>query len=308
MRGALLNHGGWTMSRSALRRILARLLEFFESRRDTLWTLLWVGAMGALFAWDGAFLNAPAFARLRTALFNTLLGGMLVVAFSGIMGWTVGVGRHFLVASGFRWTHRSVDFLLSVIRSVPQIIGVLIGYVIITRFIQSESLVDPLLIILWTSFVVSLFVFLEVADLIQERIAYFVRLDFVNAMLVCGIPERRIINREILWKNSISHLIHKSIAVFGMAIFLQCSIDFIVSVGLSHDVSASNFPTTLGSMLSKLDSKQDILAIGRSFGDPSRLGDLLLNHLQGTSTAFAIVFTLLCVYQIGNGYVQRHKL
>jgi ABC-type methionine transport system permease subunit len=296
------------MSRSTLRHMLARLLEFSESRRDALWSLLWIGAMGTLFVWDGAFLNAPAFVQLRAALVNTLFGGLLVVAFSGIMGWAIGVGRHFLSVGRFRWAYRSLDFLLSVIRSVPQIIGVLIGYVIITRFIQSESLVDPFLIIVWTSFVVSLFVFLEVADLIQERIAYFVRLDFVNAMLVCGVPERRIINREILWKNSISHLIHKSIAVFGMAIFLQCSIDFIVSVGLSRDVSASNLPTTLGSMLAKLDSKQDILAIGRSVGDPSHLGDLLLNHLQGTSTAFAIVFTLVCVYHIGNGYVQRHKL
>jgi ABC-type dipeptide/oligopeptide/nickel transport system permease subunit len=296
------------MSRSTFIHMLARLLDFFETRRDAFWTLLWVSAMASLFLWDANFLNAPAFSQLRMALLNTLLGAFLVVAFAGVMGWTVGVGRHFLSVSRFQWGYRSVDFLLSVVRSVPQIIGVLIGYVIITRFIQSEALVDPYLIILWTSFVVSLFVFLEVADLIQERIAYFVQLDFVNAMLVCGIPERRIINREILWKNSISHLIHKCIAVFGMAIFLQCSIDFIVSVGLSRDVSASNFPTTLGSMLAKLDSKQDILAIGRAFSDPSRMGDLLLNHLQGTSTAFAIVFTLLCVYQIGNGYVHRHKL
>jgi ABC-type microcin C transport system permease subunit YejE len=276
--------------------------------RDTRWLTIWCVAMGVLFLWDAVFLNAPAFARLRAALFNTILGGALVIVLSGVMGWIAGVGRYFLSELRFRALYILLDFLLNLVRSVPQIIGILVGYIIITRFVQSEALVDPTLQIFWTSFVISVFVFLEFADLIRERIWYYTKLDFVNAMLVCGISEGRIINREILWKNSLSHIIHKLISVFGIAIFLQCSIDFIISVGLSRDVSAGNFPVTLGSVLAKLDSKQDILAIGKVLTDPGYISDLLVSNLQGISAAFAIVFTLLCVYHIANGYVKRHNL
>jgi ABC-type methionine transport system permease subunit len=277
-------------------------------KKDTRWVSIWCGAMGVLFLWDAAFLNAPAFAQLRAALLNTILGGALVIVFSGVMGWIAGVGRHFLSEFRFGALYTLLDFLLNLVRSVPQFIGILVGYIVITQFIQSEALVDPYLQIFWTSMVISVFVFLEFADLIRERISYYTKLDFVNAMLVCGISEGRIINWEILWKNSLSHIIHKLISVFGIAIFLQCSIDFIISVGLSRDVSAGNFPVTLGSVLAKLDSKQDILAIGKVLTDPGYISDLVVYNLQGVSAAFAIVFTLLCVYHVANGYVKRHNL
>ena len=103
-------------------------------------------------------------------------------------------------------------------------------------------------------------------------------------------------------------LVHKGVAVFGMAIFLQCSIDFILSVGLSAEVSSTNFPATLGSMLARMDSKQDILAIGSLFSDVGSFSRLFTEHLQGVSVAAVIVFTLLCVYQISNGFVKRHSL
>jgi len=96
--------------------------------------------------------------------------------------------------------------------------------------------------------------------------------------------------------------------LFGRAIFLICSIDFIISVGLSTEVSLSNLPVTLGSMLAKLDSKQDILVIGTAFTDPRIIGTLLFEHLQGISIAFLIVYTLMCVYRIANGLMERYRL
>jgi ABC-type dipeptide/oligopeptide/nickel transport system permease subunit len=158
------------------------------------------------------------------------------------------------------------------------------------------------------AFVISLFVFLELSDVIRERIDFFRKSDFFDAMLCCGVRESRIINVDILWKNSLSHILHKLIATFGMAIFLQCSIDFIISVGLSTDVSLANFPRTLGSLLASLDSKQDILAISSVFTDITYVGRLLTTHLQGISIASIIVFTLVCVYKITNGFVKRHRL
>ena len=127
-------------------------------------------------------------------------------------------------------------------------------------------------------------------------------------MLVCGIPEWRIVQIDILWKNSVAHITHKLIATFGIAVFLQCSIDFIVSVGLSSGVSLTNFPITLGGLLATLDSKQDILALSVALSNPAYVGKLPFTHLQGISVAFLIVFTLVCLFRIANGFVRRHRL
>lgn len=276
--------------------------------KDKLWLTIWIGGLLVLLIWDLMYLNAPALARIEAAFLNTLIAGGLVVVLSLLFGWAAGVALHFLDQRSQRTPYIVLTFFLNVIRSVPQIVGILIGYFIVTLFIQREVLQNHYLQLFWMSFVISLFVFLEVVDLVRDRIRYFATLDFYPAMLCCGIKESRIVNVEVLWKNSRAHLIHKLIAIFGSAIFLQCSIDFIISVGLSTDVSSTNFPVTLGSLLAKMDSKQDILSIGSLFGDPGSFSRLFTEHLQGVSVAFVIVFTLLCVYQISNGFVKRHSL
>jgi hypothetical protein len=93
-----------------------------------------------------------------------------------------------------------------------------------------------------------------------------------------------------------------------MAVFLQCSVDFIISVGLSTDVSQVTLPITLGSMLARIDSKQDILAIGHALTHPSYAHNLVFGHLQGLTVAFVIVFTLVCIYHISNAFAERHRL
>jgi hypothetical protein len=125
---------------------------------------------------------------------------------------------------------------------------------------------------------------------------------------VCGISEGRVINFDILWKNSRIHILNKLISVFGAAIFLQCSVDFIISVGLSTDVNSVTLPATMGSLLAKIDSKQDILAIGYTLTHPAYAGNLFFEHLMGLTVAFLVVFTLMSVYHIANGYAERHRL
>lgn len=278
------------------------------SQKDKLWLAIWLGGLAALWLWNTAFLNRPAFAQLRAASLNTLLVGVVVVALATLLGWLTAVALHLLEEARRRIPQLLLAFVLNLIRSVPQIVGVLIGYVILTMLIQQEILRNRYVQLLWIALAMSAFVFLEISDLIRERIKHYRSLDFYDAMLSCGISERRIINNEILWKNSRAHLLNKLIAIFGTTIFLLCSIDFIISVGLSTDVSLSNFPITLGGLLAKLDSKQDILAIGAVFTDPSSFPSLFFEHLQGVSTAFTIVFTLLCLYKISNGLVQRLRL
>ena len=277
-------------------------------REDVLWGAVWVGGLTLMWIWDAIFLNTPAFDRLQAAFVNSLLTGLLVVVLTLVLGWSLGVGLHLLEHSDQKGVYGALTFLTDILRSIPQIITVLIGYVILTLLLYDGTIRSTLAQLMWIACTVAIAISLEVADTVRERINHFRTLDFVDAMLACGISERRIINVEILWKNSRSHLLHKLIAVFGATIFLQCSIDFIVSVGLSTDVSLSNFPVTLGSLLANVDSKQDILAVSNVFTDPGYLSDLMVRHLQGLSVAFCIVFTLLCVYMIANAFVRRHKL
>ena len=276
-------------------------------QKHLLWLTVWVLGLGVIGVWDLLFLNQPAFILLRAACINTVTTCFFVIVFSIGLGWLAGLALNFL-ENRRRMPYFFVTFVLNIIRSVPQIVGVLLGYIILTILIEQEIVRSQFVQLLWMALTIGLFVFLEVVDLIRERISYYTKLDFFQAMLCCGIPEWRIINREILWKNSRAHFLHKIISIFGIAIFLQCSIDFVVSVGLSSDVSLSNFPATLGSQLAKLDSKQDILAVGRVFLHPLEAPSLVFEHLQGISIAVVIVFTLLCMYQISNGLVKRYDL
>lgn len=277
-------------------------------RKDFFWLVIWIGGLAIVWLWNFAFLNEPAFERIQTAFLNSLVTGSMVVVMALLLGWFAGVGLHLLERSGSKVAYALFSFGTDVLRSIPQIIVVLIGYVALTLMLQGENIHSTSAQLIWIAGSITIAVFLEVADTVRERIDYFRTLDFVDAMLCCGISERRIINVEILWKNSRSHLLHKLIEIFGISVFLQCSIDFIVSIGLSNDVSLSNFPVTLGSLLANVDSKQDILALSNLFTDPGYLTVIAVRHLQGISVAFCIVFTLLCIYMIANGFVRRHKL
>lgn len=277
-------------------------------QKDKLWSLIWLGTVGLLWFWNHLFLNKPAFIKIETGFLNTILVAVLVIIFSSMLGWSTAVGLYFLEVSRYSALYLAAAFLLNIIRSIPQIVGILIGYTFITILIQQEKLHSKIAIILLISLVIGLFVFLEIVDLIRERIAYFKTLDFYNAMLVCAIKESRIINYEILWKNSLAHIFNKLISVFGITIFLLCSIDFIISVGLSIEVSSVNLPVTLGSLLANIDSKQDILAIGYTLSSPGYITHLFFEHLQGVTVAFLIVFTLLCIYKISNGFASRYEL
>ncbi len=281
---------------------------FMTEDRHLLWLGVWLAGMAVFALWAGIFLNGPALADLVSAFLNSVVGGVLVVLFSMVLGWAAAIGLDTLERTGRRALYLGVHFMLNLVRSIPQIVGILLGYIVVTRLMLGGSFDTPAQQILLTAAIISLVIFLEVTELIRQRIAYFRELEFYDAMLCCGISHRRIINDEILRKNSVAHLMHKAVAIFGMAIFLQCSIDFIVSVGLSTDVSSTNFPVTLGSLLARMDSKQDILAIGTLFGDPMYIRELLTRHLQGIGVAWTIVFTLVCSYYVTNGLERRYRL
>ena len=276
--------------------------------KDTRWISIWIAGSLLVWIWDIIFLNKPAFHKVTAGFFNTFIIALLVVLFTLAIGWMITLLMHSLQSKTNRAPYFIVTFFLNLIRSIPQIVGVLFAYVGITLLVQGSVITSKLLIIITMALCISAFIFLELVDLMRDRIDHFTRLDFYSAMRVCGIPESRVVNFDILWKNSRLHILNKLIAVLGYAVFLQCSVDFIISVGLSTDVNETTLPTTLGSLLAALDSKQDILAIGYTLTHPDYAGHLFLEHLQGITVAFLIVFSLVSIYHIANGYAERHRL
>lgn len=277
------------------------------SQKDRYWFLVWVLGIILIWIWNLLFLNKPALRQLESGFLNTLVISLLVIVLSTIFGWGITL-LHNIFERNFPRIQIGLIFIINLIRSIPQIVGILMGYVVLTILIQQRMITSQFSILIFMALVITIFVFLEIFDLLRERITYFSRRDFFDAMRVCGIKERYIINREIIWRSSRIHISNKLIAIFGISIFLLCSVDFIISVGLSTDVSSVNLPTTLGSLLAKIDSKQDILAIGHSLTHWNYISRLPFEHLQGITVALIIVFTLVCMHQIGNGYARRHHL
>lgn len=276
--------------------------------KDKRWTAIWLIAIVTLAIWDILFLNKPALKKVYIGFVNTFSIGLLVVVCTLLLGWVLTLGLHYLGNKRNRAGYIAVTFFLNILRSIPQIVGVLFTYIGIATLISTGLITKNYILFPLMAFCMSLFIVNELVDLMRERIDHFRKLDFYNAMQVCGIPESRIINFDILWKNSRIHIFNKLIAIFGSAIFLQCSVDFIISVGLSTEVNTVTLPVTLGSLLAKIDSKQDILAIGNTLTNPLYFPNLFFQHLLGISVAFLLVFSLLCIYHISNGYAERHRL
>jgi ABC-type dipeptide/oligopeptide/nickel transport system permease subunit len=276
--------------------------------RDFIWLCIWLSTIAVVGVWDLLFLNKPAFKQVAAGLINTFFISFQVIIYTLILAWAVTVALQFLESRKNHTGYLVLTFFLNLTRSVPQIVGVLFGYIWITSLFRRGSMTSSAGIFSLMALVMSLFIFVELVDLMRDRIRYFKTLDFYNAMRVCGISENRIINFHILWKNSRIHIFNKLIAVFGIAVFLQCSVDFIISVGLSLEADLVTLPATLGSLLAKIDSKQDILAIGYTLTHPGYFSNLFFKHLQGLTVSFLIVFSLLSIYHISNGYAERHRL
>ena len=294
-----------------MKKNISRAKDFISrvyDNKDILWIGIYISGMLLLILWDSLFLNAPAFSKVFTAYINSIFAGILVIVFAALLGWGAALAEYYTRKKGNKYLITIWDLFVNMFKSVPQIIGILVGYIFLAILISHEVITGSFFQLFWMAVTISFFVFIEIKELLEERIEYYSRSDFFNAMLCCGIKESRIINYEIFWKNSRDHIIQKLISILGITIFLQCSIDFIVSVGLTSGVSLTNFPNTLGNVLAKLDSKQDILAMGNLFSDPLYLPKLFTTHLQGINIAFLITFTLLSLYKISNGYLRRKGL
>ncbi len=277
--------------------------DLFEEQ-DKLWLFIFITGLLILLIWDLFFLNSPALKALIISTINTFFMALLTVVFSFLSAWGIVLLKHFFLRRNLTVAAYALDLALDFLESIPQVIWVLLAYffAIIIVNLSGFSL------ILFLIFIISFAFLNEVVEEMENRISHFQKSDFYNAMLVLGIDENKIINREILWSNSLAYLINKGVNIFASTIFLICSVDFIVSVGLTSNIALSNLPGTLGSLLGNLDSKQDILAMGNLLTNPLYISELVTKHLQGVSTAFVLIFTLVSSYKISNGLIKRKKL
>lgn len=276
--------------------------------KDKLWLFIWGFGILTVGMWNRIYLNDFAFRKVISGFFNTMLMASMTVVFTMLFSLVTANLILYLKKPGRKPFYTVLFFILHSIRSIPQIVGILFGSIWIAHLSSTGYAGGVFGVFLLTSMIVSLFIFQEVNELLLERVEYYRKLDFYSAMLVCGIKEFRIVNNDIFWKNSRVHILNKLISVFGMAVFLQCSVDFIISVGLSTSVSLVDFPPSLGTLLAHIDSKQDILAVGYTLTNPLYVKNLFFKHLQGVTVAFTMVFTLLSIYKISNGFAERHRL
>jgi len=286
---------------------LLNILHLPLRKKYILWSGIWLLGILFLWIWNILFLNAPDLLQIQTAVINTFLMSLSVVIFSVFLGWIFSLIVYFLRKSNNNIPYTIFVFFINIIRSIPQIIGILLLYFLVTHLMLQNVVTNFYLIMLLMAASITLFQFLEIMDLLIERIDYYRKTDFFNALLVCGVKELNIINKEIFIKNSRKHILNKLIALFGSTIFLLCSIDFILSIGLSTKISSVNFPTTLGNLLARIDSKQDILAIGHTLMNPTYFSNLFFEHLQGITIALVIVFTLICIYKISNAFMEYRE-
>ena len=160
-------------------------------KKDQLWIAIWILVLLFVFTWNAMFLNTPAFNKLITAFINSVTGGIIVVILSAGLGWAATMGSISTTGSNNKIVNIIVGFLLNFVRSIPQIIGILIGYIILTWMLIDETITSHTMQIIWMSLFISLFVFLEITDLLTERINHYRKTDFYNAMLACGMREKK---------------------------------------------------------------------------------------------------------------------
>ncbi len=270
--------------------------------------MLWIAGIAVTLVWNRFFLIRSDFILIETALVQSMMTSVLAVVLAAGMAWIWINLEEWARRNNINRFRTLMDVVYDVQKSAPQVIGLLIGYSLLTVLIRTETLRNTFWMMAWMSSCLALVTAAEFAELFRERIGFFRQKDFFPAMRVCGLSEFRIINRDILWYNSRAFLLQKGVSLFGVVLFLQCSIDFIISVGLANDISSANFPSSLGSVLARMSSKQDILAIGMSLADPSSVPALFTEHLMGISAAALLVWTLICIFQIAHELTQRSRL
>ncbi len=282
----------------------AAVLHKLRKARDVFWLAVFVSGMAFIFVWNLFFLNGEAFSDWLGAVFYTYSVAFAAAAIAFFVAWRIALFYETAKSAGKTETIFAIGLLLDALKSLPQIIVLLLGYSVMIFYLKNSGVAQ----FVWLAFVLALAFVNDVFEEMRSRVEFFRKSDFYDAMLVAGVKEKRIINRDILARNSLAHLTNRAIIIFSSSVFLLCSVDFIISVGLSSQLSLSGLPKTLGNILANAASKEDILAVRELFANPLYLKEIFTTHLQGVSAGLTLVFTLVSAFKISNGLIERKKL
>jgi len=284
-----------------------RVKRIFFSKSDPakFWFRIMIVGLLLIYLWNAAFLYESGFKRWQAALFNSIFVSFVASLLSIFLGWFFSYYKYINEYLDKVVVSKTIIFFIDAIKSIPQVIGALTGYAILTNLTARDYNLSSFVLLILLSFILGLFLFVEAYDMFNERIAYYKDKDFISALRVLGMKESSIINKEIFYKNSRSYVIQKFASIFGEVFFLQASVDYIISVGLTLKTNLVSLPPTLGNLLARIDSKQDIFAIGMIFSNLSYIFELPFKHLQGLSAALTLVFVLICVYKIANALTEK---
>ncbi len=274
------------------------------SSKEKLWSIIFVSFFLLLLVWNFIFLNNTALNKWLIATANTYLlassATLLAFLFAKIF---VDLNLRIFISQN-KAASVANRLFLDFLRSIPQVIFLLGGYAIMIFYFSGFSLIN----FIWLSFVISLVFLNDAYDEMQNRINFYRQTDFFNASLVAGIPLGKIVNRDILWRNSQPYLVNRAVNIFTASVFLLCSVDFIISVGLTNEINLASLPVTLGNVLANITAKEDILAVREIFVNPLYITELFTKHLEGISAAILLLLTLISGFKISNGLIEKNNL
>jgi len=177
-----------------------RVKRIFFSKSDPakFWFRIMIVGLLLIYLWNAAFLYESGFKRWQAALFNSIFVSFVASLLSIFLGWFFSYYKYINEYLDKVVVSKTIIFFIDAIKSIPQVIGALTGYAILTNLTARDYNLSSFVLLILLSFILGLFLFVEAYDMFNERIAYYKDKDFISALRVLGMKESSIINKEIL--------------------------------------------------------------------------------------------------------------
>lgn len=100
------------------------------------WLYIWIVGFSTIYFWCSQFLFDGSFSRLKEGLINSLIISVLSICFALFLAWI-------MVQFSFRYRENKlvsaiILFFMNGLKSIPQIIGLLICYFLVVNSISSK--------------------------------------------------------------------------------------------------------------------------------------------------------------------------
>ena len=136
--------------------VMTDISRILQQRKDIRWLSFWFLGMIVVWIWDALFLDPLSYELVQAAIFNTFFGAGAAVAAALGLGWGGALLLYFLENGKKRFFYLPILFMVNLIRSVPQIIGLLIGYIILSFWMDYGVLQSAAGQTLWMACVIGL--------------------------------------------------------------------------------------------------------------------------------------------------------